>query len=258
MRALASAVLSLLLSLSANATSFSTDATDLWWNPQESGWGVNVSQQSDTLFMTFFVYGPNGAPTWYVAPATVYESGAGLFFTGPLYQTAGPWFGTSFNPNNVTNRSVGSVYFRLNSVTSATLTYTVDGVSVSKSLSRQTWKAETFTGNYVGGSSGTLSGCAVNGTAEDVDVFSITQNGASFILSAANVQSNVACTYTGTYSQAGHLGGVTGNFECTNGTAGTFSLQELEGTLSGVTGRLATANGGCGFNGRIGGARRGS
>lgn len=260
MRKIASALICGLLSLSARATNFGTDASDLWSNAGEQGWGVNVMQQNNVLFMTFFVYGANNAPTWYVASAVTYTgtTNGTLGYSGTLYQTSGPYFGGAFNPNNVSNRAVGSVTFNLTSVNSASLTYTVDGVSVSKALTRQTWTAENFTGNYVGGSSGTLSGCTVNGTAEDVDVFSITQNGTSFSLSAANVQSNVACTYTGTYSQAGHLGGVTGNFQCTNGTSGTFSLQELEGTLSGVTGRLSTANGGCGFNGRIGGARRAS
>ena len=260
MRKIAGALLAALLSLSAHATNFGTDSSDLWSNAGEQGWGVNVMQQNNTLFMTFFVYGPNNAPVWYVASAVTYTgtSNGTLSYSGTLYQTAGPWFGGSFNPNSVTNRVVGTVTFNLASVNAATLTYTVDGVSVTKSLTRQTWTAENFSGNYVGGSSGTLSGCTVNGTAEDVDVFSITQNGTSFSLSAANVQSNVACTYTGTYSQAGHMGAVTGTFQCTNGTSGSFSLQELEGTLSGITARLTTANGGCGFSGRIGGARRAS
>jgi len=258
MRKMVSALLGALLSLCAHATNFGTDASDLWWNSSESGWGVNVMQQDNTLFMTFFVYGTNNAPTWYVAPAVVYSGGSGntLAYSGALYQTSGPYFGGSFNPSNVTNRVVGSVSFNLTSTTSANLTYTVDGVTVSKSLTRQTWTAENFSGTYVGGSSGTLSGCSQNGPAEDVDVFTITQNGTSFSLVAANVQSSVACTYTGVYSQAGHLGSVTGNFQCTNGSSGSFGLLELDGTLSGVTGRLTTANGGCGFSGRIAGARR--
>ena len=26
-----------------------TDLSDLWWNPNESGWGVNVAQQAEVL-----------------------------------------------------------------------------------------------------------------------------------------------------------------------------------------------------------------
>ncbi len=48
----------------AVATSARATATDLWWNANESGWGVNVVQQADILFLTFFVYGPSGQPLW--------------------------------------------------------------------------------------------------------------------------------------------------------------------------------------------------
>jgi hypothetical protein len=260
MRKIVGALACALVSLSARATNFSTDASDLWWNASESGWGVNVMQQYDTLFMTFFVYGSNNVPTWYVAPAVVYTSVSGgtLTYTGALYQTAGPWFGGSFNPANVSNRIVGSVTFNLASPTAATLTYSVDGVNVSKSLTRQVWTAENFTGSYVGGQTGTLSGCSANGTNEEVDVLTITQSGTSFSLVAANLLANVSCTFTGTYSQAGHVGAVSGNYQCTTGTGGTFSLQELEGTLAGFTSRFTSANGGCTFTGRMAGARRAS
>jgi len=44
MRKIVSALLGALLSLCAHATNFGTDASDLWWNSSESGWGVNVMQ----------------------------------------------------------------------------------------------------------------------------------------------------------------------------------------------------------------------
>lgn len=259
MRKLACALLCAALSLPAAATSFATDASDLWWNASESGWGVNVMQQNSTLFMTFFVYGSNGAPVWYVAPAVTYtgSSGNALNYSGALYQTAGPWFGTSFNPNNVTNRIVGSVTFSLTSVTTATMAYTVDGVNVSKSLTRQTWKGEDYSGTYVGGSLGTYSGCSTNGYGEEVDLFTVTQNGTSFSMTATNVQvPSSSCTYTGTYSQAGRMGSVNGSYQCSNGTSGTFTGFEMEVALSGFTARATLASGSCGWNGRLGGVRR--
>ena len=133
-----------------------------------------------------------------------------------------------------------------------------DTLSVTKSLTRQTWAGENFAGTYVGGFTGALSGCSTNGAAEEVDVLTVTQNGTSFGMTAANVQSALTCTYSGTYSQAGHLGAVSGGYQCTNGTNGSFSFQELEGTLAGLTGRVTTASAGCSFIGRFAGARRGS
>ena len=44
-----------------------TILSDLWWNPNESGWGVTVDQQQDIMFLTFFIAGSNGSPYWVVA-----------------------------------------------------------------------------------------------------------------------------------------------------------------------------------------------
>src|SRR6185503_4528730 len=44
------------------------DYTDLWWTPQESGWGMIVTQRGATIFLAWFVYGNAGHPTWYVVP----------------------------------------------------------------------------------------------------------------------------------------------------------------------------------------------
>ena len=52
----------------AQATAFSTDATDLWWNPNESGWGINFNHQGDILFGTLFTYDSSGRDYWLVAP----------------------------------------------------------------------------------------------------------------------------------------------------------------------------------------------
>ncbi len=44
-----------------------TDFTDLWWDPAESGWGLNVAQQADTMYVTLYVYGTTNRAAWYAA-----------------------------------------------------------------------------------------------------------------------------------------------------------------------------------------------
>ena len=62
------ALLALLCSCSfATATVLTPNFSDLWWNPSESGWGLNRSQQADVIFLTLFVYGPNSQAVWYSA-----------------------------------------------------------------------------------------------------------------------------------------------------------------------------------------------
>ena len=72
---LAALVLALALPVHA-ANPFGTDFSDLWFNPAESGWGVNLNHQMDVIFATLFVYGPDGKAKWYVASDLRHEAEA--------------------------------------------------------------------------------------------------------------------------------------------------------------------------------------
>ena len=80
---------------SASASTYTTDYTDLWYVPSESGWGLNLIHQEDVIFGTLFVYGPDNTPHWYVASDMRYQgSGGPITYTGVLYETSGTWLGT--------------------------------------------------------------------------------------------------------------------------------------------------------------------
>lgn len=245
-------------SLLMSAPSYSTDLSDLWWNSNESGWGVNVAHQANVLFITLFLYDQGGQPVWYVGSNTAYQgtdaTGA-LIYRGPLYQTAGPWHGGSFNPNAVTVRQVGTVTFTVTSVTTATLSYTTDGISVSKSVTRQTFQNNpNIAGSYFGGWTGTAAGCISNGTFRVPAVLNVTRSGASATIAIQGV--NGSCTFAGPYTQSGRMGRVVGSISCTGGVNGTVSIFEVEANGSGLTARY-TGNygGGCTETGRFGGVR---
>src|SRR5215211_6735666 len=57
------------LSLSAAASTFSIDYSDLWGGgqpaPTEAGWGLNLIQQGDVIFGTMFVYGADNTARWF-------------------------------------------------------------------------------------------------------------------------------------------------------------------------------------------------
>ena len=140
--------------------SLGTNFSDQWWNPNESGWGASVLQQYDTLFFDLFVYGHR----W--PPAVVHRSRVSpaakrpVLFSGDLYATSGPWFGSFFNPAAVSVRRVGTLQFDASNTDFATLTYSVDGVLVAKSIQRQLFAYEDFTGSYFGGFVYDQSNCA--------------------------------------------------------------------------------------------------
>lgn len=250
----------LLLSLHCKATTFSTDASDLWFNPQESGWGVNVIQQGDILFATLFVYTPAGTPTWYVGSAVQYTgaSGGSLNYSGQLFRTTGQWFGGAFNAGAVTATPVGNITFAFDTIETGTLTYSVDGMSVSKRITRQLWRVNQIAGSYIGAAIGTYSGCSSgNGYAEEAANVTVTQNGSAVTIQT--VSSIMTCTYSGAYNQAGRMGSLSGPLTCSNGATGTFQAFELEASISGLTARAQAQFGGtCGWAGRIGGLKRGT
>lgn len=116
----------------------SDNVTGLWWNPAESGWGINFNQQGSVLFATLFTYDLAGRPLWLVMSNGVRQAD-GNTFAGDLYQTTGPAFNASpFTPigaSNITKLGTMSVAF-LNA-RAATLNYSVNGASVTKAIQPQ-------------------------------------------------------------------------------------------------------------------------
>ena len=233
------------------------DFSDLWFIPAESGWGANVIQQDDTLFVTLFVYAANGQPTWYVASA-VTRNGTGSSFSGALYRTTGPYFGGTFaGPVSVTQ--VGTLTFSGTQTNAATLTYSVDGVTVTKSIQRQTWDMENIAGTYLGASAGTWSGCGGgrDGYQESVSNFTVSQDGAAIQMREDGA--GFTCNYGGTYSQAGRLGAIQGGGLCGDGVNQTLAATEVQSTPVSIAMRLnVTQPNGCRFSGRMSAVRRGS
>ena len=241
------------------ATPFSVDASDLWFNPAESGWGVNVAQQGDTAFLTLYVYGADNKPTWYVASSMTGTRTGGVGdvrFTGDLFATTGPAFNAgTFDPNKVVNTRVGSVTLDIAGGTQGTLTYSVNGAGVTKKIVRQTWRENNASGGYIGYLQGS---CATTSTGpEESMTFTINQGFPNFSMNTAGA-TGVSCGYTGSYSQDGRLGHAEGNFSCSNGKSGTFSLDAMEASTDGIVTHLTTKVGSCTLTARLAGIRRGT
>jgi hypothetical protein len=111
---------------------------DLWWAApagSESGWGVNLTQQGQTIFATWFTYDLDQTPLW--LSVTAPQAAAGTF-SGTLYRTTGPPFNTTpFLPAAVTATAVGTATFTFSDGNTGTFSYTVNGVSQTKAITRQ-------------------------------------------------------------------------------------------------------------------------
>lgn len=113
----------------------SSNYTGLWWNPAESGWGISLNHQGDTVFAALFTYGSTGTPMWLVMSAGTKQAD-GRTYAGTLYRARGPAFDavpfTPVGPSGMT--AVGSLAIAFDGGASATLTYTVNGATVVKRI----------------------------------------------------------------------------------------------------------------------------
>jgi len=231
------------LSQAAFATYQRRNATDLWIDPAESGWGLNIFHQGNTLFASLFVYGADGQPKWYTGSAL---TGGSDVFTGGLVEASGPWFGGAFDPAAVSRRVVGSMTFTIDEQ-SAKVQYTIDGVSVTKQVVRFTFAPTSLDGTFVGWRYERQSGGFQVNHDENM---SITDDGTHVTL-VALTSTNIGCTWTGTHGQNGQYESVAGTYTCPD-DAGSWSMK-VDPTTEGFTGLFS---GGDMQFGRIAAARR--
>ena len=108
---------------------------DLWWRSTESGWGIFLTHQGDTIMLAWYTYGPDGRGTWLVA-SNVAKTGNATY-SGTLARAIGPAFNAdTWDASKVKQVPVGSVTLRFSDADNATLSWTADAQSGSKSLTR--------------------------------------------------------------------------------------------------------------------------
>jgi len=262
-----------LLTATAAARAASTagpDYSDLWWNAAESGWGAQITQQEDVVFMVLYVYDAERRPRFFVASDMRRAPAAsGDTFEGTLYSTSGPAFSGSFDPARVTARAVGTARLRFDSPGGGALSYTVDGVAVEKAITRQAWRSPQLAGEYRGGLFGTATAmtCPLGlPTIAYPGSFRISQAGdqVTIEMSFTPVFANSGtCRMAGRLAQQGSLASITeGTYECefVNGpvpVAGSFELTAIEWSESGLGGLYRGREGAsCLHEGHFGGIRR--
>ncbi|HUQ27076.1 MAG TPA: hypothetical protein VM051_00695 [Usitatibacter sp.] len=223
----------------AAATPHFHDGNDLWIDPNESGWGLNLFHQGDTLFASLFVYGPDGKARWYTGSSLV-GTDAGrdraTVYTGALYESTGPAVTSVFDPSRVTRRQVGTMSIELGSEGNpsrnyAQITYDVDGVRVTKHAYPFSFVAMGLSGSYTGYQ-------ASPGGARDEMNANVALNNGSFAMSTTN-SVGTSCTYSGPQNANGSVFHVAGSYSCTDGRSGSFVLRDVDVTQHGFSAKLS-------------------
>jgi len=114
---------------SAASLAAATNYQDLWWAApagSESGWGINLTHQGDTIFASWFTYDLDHSPLWLVVTAPKTAPGV---YTGTLYRTTGPAFNAMpFSPGAVVSTAVGNATFTFSDGNNASFAYTVNNI----------------------------------------------------------------------------------------------------------------------------------
>jgi hypothetical protein len=238
--------------------------SDLWFNPEESGWGMNVVQQGDTAFVTLFVYGADGKPAWYVAPAaqvTAIGSGNLPLFRGMLYRTEGPAHTGPFDPSRVKAFGVGELFLETLSSGRIRVTYTTEGTGeIVKEVQRQTWQLPPLAANYTGQFilRLTIPGSTPFGTHayHGEMLVGVGDDGQAFM--RVDDALGPRCEYRGPLVQSGRFARITGTFGCIGGdfTDGTFEITDFEVTEHGISGFLRKSSPALNGSGRFAAVRQ--
>jgi hypothetical protein len=247
-------VLASLMPWLANAFPMTPDPTGMWYDPNQPGWGLSVTQQGGTAFVVLFAYDANHDPEWLVA-SNVVDTGmfvnflVGEAYAGPLYRTSAA---TYLQPGDTTALSatpVGTIQIAyVMPDNNLSVTYSVNGTTVNKTLAPQTWgsNASLLAGRIAGAINiNSVAGCVPPAPLQNVTRFNIESGVApdSLFLSWGT-GIDTECTLTGTYTQRGQLGALVGPVRCgpvpnPMADAGSMILEQLTVSSTGFSGALS-------------------
>jgi len=101
----------------------------LWWKApagSESGWGIVIERQRDTVFAAWATYDTDGSPVWFVIPNASPAPFDASTYRGAIYRTTGPaLIARSFDPSAVGVTPVGSGSVHFDNAQNATFTYMI-------------------------------------------------------------------------------------------------------------------------------------
>lgn len=115
---------------------------DLWWNASESGWGISINHQHNTIFATWFIYDEQGRPAWVVMPdARVGMTFVGVvtrpYAAGDIYIARGPSSSGPFDPSKVVLTRIGQGSFTFEGRDNAALDFEAFGRAETRRITRQ-------------------------------------------------------------------------------------------------------------------------
>lgn len=204
---------------------------DMWWLPSESGWGLMVLHQGNTISAVMFHYRADRKPAWYLLSNA--QRGTEESFSGTLFEVTGPPLFGLFDPATVLPRNVGSMSLRFTGPNQARLSYTIDGASTQRVIERITFANLDVDGVYFGAQSAVLRCSGSPQVGNYVFPAEVNISGGAVRLTRVNDTllggGGTSCDWADTeFSQNGSYIRGRGNVICRNGDAALVSVSEIE------------------------------
>ena len=191
---------------------------DWWWNPSQSGMGLNVGQQDATVFVAWFNYGDDTKASFLTMGGVL----NGNTLTGALYRGTGPAPGPNYNPAQVKQTAVGTATLTFNSNTDATLSYSYDNKSGSIALQRFSFANPNFDQTWTVIDTYTQTGCANPKMNESVTAAQLVRgqkgSGSNITMTVSNLDNSNMCVANMNFQSAGSKVNAVGKASCEDGS----------------------------------------
>jgi hypothetical protein len=200
---------------------------DWWWNPAQSGMGLNVGQQNDTIFVAWFNYGDDTKASFLTMGGVL----NGNTLSGTLYRGTGPVPGPNYNPAQVKQTAVGTATITFNSNNDATLTYSYDNKGGTMALQRFSFASPNLNQSWTVLNTSTTSGCtnsSLNGsTAKIQNIKSQMGLGSNFTFSISDLDGSSLCIAAMSLQPSGSRGVAVGAAACEGGVSANMTFDDL-------------------------------
>jgi hypothetical protein len=220
-------LLALVLCLASGLSHANNNYQDWWWNPAQSGMGLNVGQQNDTIFVAWFNYGDDSKASFLTMGGVL----SGNTLTGTLFRGTGPVPGPNYNPALVKQTAVGTASITFNSNTDATLTYSYDNKSGSMPLQRFSFASPNLNQTWTVVQTYTKNNCANPSLNESItNVAKIKgQQGAgnNFTFTITDLDGANRCIAALAFQPAGSRGVAVGTATCYDGSGANVTFDDM-------------------------------
>jgi hypothetical protein len=184
----------------------------LWLNPDNPGWGVSVQQQGDHAIATVLTYGNNGQAKWYQARDLRLPAWNPHIMDGPVTVSGELLEGGA-------SRSVGSIVLTFNNGYRDSLTYTIDAVPATYTISKFVFGGASLDGSFTGvqklTSVGTYPGICLDADHTSAVRLTASTSADNTVRLVMTSDDGATCTAQGVYYPADASPSINGRVQCT-------------------------------------------